>query len=321
MTFPVDVVYTWVDGNDENHIAMRASANNAGVHHTSTAPMRWRSHGELQQSIFSIQTFAPWVRYIFIVTSLGQRPDLLPSKQVVIIDDQTLFETAGMSHHLPVFNSHAIEAHLHRIPGLADHFLYFCDDMFLGAPVVREDFFPAWNRSVHIPGGVLPRHDRQFNGTAEQQPGWFTARCNNSRVLDKEFGSSERQACAHQVRPLLKWIMAAMWAHPEWGPMLENTSAAKFRHNTDLEPVGLAAQIALSIGCAHTQTERPRVLRMYFALRDGRDPAPDFHRLLKNRPDVYCINDDLKHPTEQYLRQVRKMFQRSLPHHRHQPSP
>lgn len=42
--------------------------------------------------------------------------------------------------HLPTFSSPAIEAHLHKIPNLSRYFLYFNDDVFLGAPVHVEDF-------------------------------------------------------------------------------------------------------------------------------------------------------------------------------------
>ena len=39
-----------------------------------------------------------------------------------------------------MFSSPAIEAHLHRIPGLSKKFIYFNDDVFLGAPTMPEDF-------------------------------------------------------------------------------------------------------------------------------------------------------------------------------------
>lgn len=43
--------------------------------------------------------------------------------------------------YLPTFNSHVIEAFLHEIPGLAERFIYFNDDMFLGNRVSVSDFF------------------------------------------------------------------------------------------------------------------------------------------------------------------------------------
>ena len=50
---------------------------------------------------------------------------------------------------LPIHNSHAVEAQLHRIDGLAEHFLYSNDDMFFGRPVEPELFFsPAGRHAV-----------------------------------------------------------------------------------------------------------------------------------------------------------------------------
>ena len=36
--------------------------------------------------------------------------------------------------YLPTFSSHAIELNMHRIPDLAEHFLYFNDDVYLMKP-------------------------------------------------------------------------------------------------------------------------------------------------------------------------------------------
>ena len=41
---------------------------------------------------------------------------------------------------LPLFNSHAIEAWLHRIPGLAEQFVYFNDDFMLWDSVSPSTF-------------------------------------------------------------------------------------------------------------------------------------------------------------------------------------
>ena len=41
----------------------------------------------------------------------------------------------------PVFNSHAIESSLHRIPGLSENFIYLNDDVYVRKPVQPEHFF------------------------------------------------------------------------------------------------------------------------------------------------------------------------------------
>ena len=58
---------------------------------------------------------------------------------------------------LPTFNSHAIESALHRVPDLAEHFVYLNDDFFLGRPLGPETFFsPAGLAAVWL----LPQHHR-----------------------------------------------------------------------------------------------------------------------------------------------------------------
>ena len=42
--------------------------------------------------------------------------------------------------YLPTFNSHVIEANLHKIPNLSEHFIYFNDDVFV-AKLYRRAIF------------------------------------------------------------------------------------------------------------------------------------------------------------------------------------
>lgn len=43
--------------------------------------------------------------------------------------------------HLPTFSSPAIEANIHRIPGLSKKFIYMNDDVMFGREVWPEDFY------------------------------------------------------------------------------------------------------------------------------------------------------------------------------------
>ena len=51
----------------------------------------------------------------------------LDSDLVRVVTHEDIFPNHS---HLPVFSSPAIEAHLHRIPGLSKKFIYFNDDVF-----------------------------------------------------------------------------------------------------------------------------------------------------------------------------------------------
>ena len=86
----------------------------------------------------TIEKYAPWVRHIFLVTN-GQLPSWLntDSPRITIITHQEIFLNKS---NLPTFSSPAIEAQIHNIPGLADNFMYFNDDVMLGQPISPEDF-------------------------------------------------------------------------------------------------------------------------------------------------------------------------------------
>jgi hypothetical protein len=146
---PVDVVISWVDGNDPNH---RKKMNpylkdSLSEWDDIASPTRFSSIGEIYFCVASILKFAPFVRKIFIVTD-NQNPYLEPfieqyfhdrSTEIIIIDHKEIF--AGYEEILPVFNSLSLESCLYRIERLSEDFVYFNDDFFLMRPVKPSDWF------------------------------------------------------------------------------------------------------------------------------------------------------------------------------------
>eukprot|EP00808_Paulinella_micropora_P024476 g15461.t1 len=104
---------------------------------------RFRDNQELRYSFRSIWKFAPWVRKIFLVTN-GQVPNWvnLEHPRLQLVTHRDIFPNQS---HLPTFSSPAIETHLHRIPGLADKFIYFNDDVMLGNEIWPDDFYSHAN--------------------------------------------------------------------------------------------------------------------------------------------------------------------------------
>ncbi len=138
--FPVDVVYTWVDGADPAHAAKRASflSEQQGIHDNGLELARFRDNQELRYSLRALEAFIPWVRSVILVTD-NQRPSWLQADHPKIrVVDHREFIPEG---YLPTFNSHVIEAYLHTIPGLAEHYIYLNDDVFLARPCRKTDFF------------------------------------------------------------------------------------------------------------------------------------------------------------------------------------
>lgn len=154
MSRPIDAVITWVDGDDPSFNAKRhkyiQSSSGMEMRKDIAAPTRYSSIGEIYWCVKGIQTFAPFVRKIYIVTD-GQDPrihDHIPNLNipVEIIDHKVIFR--GYEQYLPVFNSLAIETMLWRIPGLSENFIYLNDDFFITAPLSIEDWFSTDGKPV-----------------------------------------------------------------------------------------------------------------------------------------------------------------------------
>lgn len=127
----IDAVYTWVNDKDEkwqhkkNYFCKLALQNNDKLFPESISYQRFNNHNELYFSVMSLKKFAPWIRNIFIITD-DQVPNLNNFDNIVIIDHKEIIN----KEYLPTFNSHVIEAHLHKIPGLSNNFIYLNGMMF-----------------------------------------------------------------------------------------------------------------------------------------------------------------------------------------------
>jgi hypothetical protein len=104
----------------------------------SNIECRFYDNDELKYSLRSVERFAPWVNKIYIVTD-NQVPEWLNVNhpKIRIVDHTEIMPPEA----LPTFNSIALEARLHHIKGLSEHFLYANDDMFFAAPVEKGFFF------------------------------------------------------------------------------------------------------------------------------------------------------------------------------------
>ena len=140
-TMEIDFVYLWVDGNDPKWQAKRnAFIGNTQKKSAVNCEGRYANNDELKYSLRSIELYAPWIRKIFIVTD-NQTPQWLDTSnpKIKIIDHKEIMPAQS----LPCFNSCVIEHFIHRIPGLAEHFLYGNDDMFFNKPVTPDMFFTS----------------------------------------------------------------------------------------------------------------------------------------------------------------------------------
>lgn len=139
---PIDLVYTWVDGSDPKWLNQKQKylKESNDLSYKSYEEARYRNLEELKYSIRSADKFVPFVRKIFIVTA-DQIPSWLNIEHpnIRIVNHTEIFPEP-QANYLPTFNSIAIEANLHRIPDLSEHFIYFNDDVFFGKKMSPEQF-------------------------------------------------------------------------------------------------------------------------------------------------------------------------------------
>lgn len=137
-TSDIDIVITWVDGNDPEWLAQKEKYLPSEAHLDGAQKERYRDWDNIQYIFRGIEKFMPWVRMVHFVT-WGHLPKWLninhPKIHLVNHTDYIPPE------YLPTFNSNTIELNLHRISGLAEQFINFNDDMFVIAPTRPEDFF------------------------------------------------------------------------------------------------------------------------------------------------------------------------------------
>lgn len=131
----IDFVVTWVDGNDPAWQAEKRKYDGASGDSSDT---RYRDWDLLRYWFRGVEKYAPWVRKIHFVT-WGHVPEWLDTGNPKLnIVKHTDFIPP---QYLPTFNSHTIELNMHRIPGLAEQFVYFNDDMYITNATTPELFF------------------------------------------------------------------------------------------------------------------------------------------------------------------------------------
>ncbi|MGW0994043.1 stealth family protein [Streptomyces sp. NPDC002523] len=280
IAFPVDAVYTWVDGNDPAWQRRKAQAKGEAYHAESASDARFISRDELRYSVRSLHLFAPWIRTVHIVTD-DQVPAWLREDVpgLRIATHREIFRDRSV---LPVFNSHAIESQLHHIEDLAEHFLYFNDDMFIGRPVAPHAFFTPSGTARYFPS-----RNRIPQGPVVETDTPVDAACKNNRALLLErFGKVITQPMEHIPYALRRSVMEE--AERDFPEDWARTAASRFRAMTDLSPTSSFALYYAAL----TGRAQPGSMPFTYLQLAVPDLADRLQRLLDGRDqDSFCLND------------------------------
>lgn len=178
----IDFVILWVDGNDiiwqkekEKYQDKEKNENNS--------VNRYRDWGLLPYWFRAVEKFTPWVRKIHFVTC-GHVPQFLNLENPKL--HFVRHEEFIPQEYLPTFSSHTIEMNIHRIPDLAEHFVYFNDDMIILRELSPDKFF--YKQLPCTYGGEVPIELIGNIGT------WQHAAVNDLGIINAHFSKRESVA-------------------------------------------------------------------------------------------------------------------------------
>lgn len=284
--FPVDVVYTWVDGADPALAAKRAAYAAPGE---ADAALRqgdclFRDNQELRYSLRSLHLYAPWVRRVFIVTD-GQRPGWLTKGHpgVRVVDHTEIIP----AEYLPTFSSRVIEAFLHRIPGLAEHYIYFNDDVFLSAPCDPGDFFSPNGLPYLFTDWRRPRRKSYAKAATPH-----TRSHANARRYLEEHGKGPAPTLITAHGPFAQTRQNALEAFDFYAEAIRVFAKDRFRsfrgmvfycHMVPLWAYALRRGVPCDVSYYYIDAKRPDRHFYYRALREARDRDCS--------PFFFCLND------------------------------
>ena len=281
VTFPIDVVYTWVNGDDPAwRDRMERHRTGVGSGHTaqSASDARFTDFDELRYSLRSIAAYAPWIRHVWLVTD-DQTPSWLRTDcpDLTVVSHRDIWSDTD---ELPVFNSHAIEANLSRIEGLAEHYIYFNDDVLLGRDISPTQFFS--------PGGVIrfyPSSAQVGLGPPLPADGAPSFAAKNDRALLREATQSiQTQKLWHTPHAQRRSIATELIER--FPDAFAATSRSRFRDPTDIAPVPLHLWYAYRTGRAV-----PDFLAYGYIILGRRSTRRALRRLRRHRHlDVFCLN-------------------------------
>ncbi|MFF6984512.1 stealth family protein [Streptomyces sp. NPDC008343] len=280
--FPIDAVYTWVDGDDPAMAEKRRAhqqLSDSSIAPRETGASRYTSHDELRYALRSLDMYADFIRHVYVVTD-SQVPDWLDAhaKGLTVVDHKDILPADA----LPVFNSHAIESRLHHIPGLSEHYLYFNDDVFINRPVRAERFFYG-NGIARIPLSPLKL------GVGDPhpfEPAPNSAGKNAREVIRRVHGRYITHKSMHTPHPQLLAVMKEL--EDAAIVELERTRYSRFRTVSDVAPAATLHH--------HWAIVTGRAVPADYSFRYVELGAADMRRRLARLEsgediDFFCLND------------------------------
>lgn len=224
----IDLICPWLDEKDPAWQQERNQYASPELYNSECMFREW----ELMRYWFrGVERALPWIRKVHFVT-WGHLPPWLNTEhpKLNIVRHEEFIPKA----YLPTFNSIVISVNIHRIPGLAEQFIYTNDDFYFLDRVTPEEYFQnglpcdqlhikpitevctdnfgyiLWNNI-----SCLNEHFDLWTCMTQHKDQWF-ADCYSDKVLaDNRMAASLRHFpgfdCPHLPQPYLKSSFTAVW--------------------------------------------------------------------------------------------------------------
>lgn len=323
---PIDFVVSWVNSDDPDWKRRRNAARRAsGLSYDSGASdVRHRDWGLFRYWFRAVERYCPWVNKIHVVHA-GAPPVWLDTTNPRL---NLLTDASLLDHDVDVFNSHAIESRLHKIPGLTEKFVYFNDDFYIGRELEPDFFFPGGlPYGVNVPTILADGDDRAH------------AMLNASGLINRHFTRREywRQVARKSVRPAsgtmlirLPLFLASSVIPPVTDPHvgmpflrsiveeafsaepvpIAAASRAVFRSAVDVAPLYYASMWHFAKG-AYTARSK-KALGSYFSVASDLEKITSAIR--SGRLPQFCVNDAAIEDMDVRQEALATAFQERFPH-------
>ena len=290
---PVDIVYLWVDGDDTqwrsrrrlalqrlkfaDHVDMAAYSNVEG---------RFRDNDELRYSLRSLEQFFPGHGHVYLVTDRQTPTWLRRHPGLTVIDHRELMPACA----LPNFDSGNIESYIHLIPGLSERYIYFNDDVFLGAPLdLKKWFFEGgvyvgWSDDAPVSDVALQPGSTALENACRRSIAWLR---HDAALSANPPYVGDFRTFAHAPRPMLKSVVLALEAiAPELFSSVRSTVFRSWEHPT------LVSDFVLRWSLLHGFA-KARDYRFSHVSTGAPDAAAALQDITQRSGciDFFCVND------------------------------
>lgn len=246
MDFPIDIVVTWVNQDDQKWLAKYRQYK--GLDHDEDVSTRFRDYGTLPYVFRSIEKFAPWVHKVILITD-DQAPEWLNRSydKLVLVNHTDYIDP----QYLPTFDSNLIELSLVNLEGLSEHFICFNDDCFFNKPVQPSDFFDEKGN---------PKDTLAFNAIMPMSI-FDHIHVNNMAIINNQY--NKRQSVKRLLSKLFNWhngrwnlFSFLLLAWPRFTRFYDPHVPISFLKSTTQRVISEHPEILTSTGADHFRSER-----------------------------------------------------------------